>query len=163
MIGEWSSARADWARVQADLAEELTVRAKQACDRARAAIDNARRVRAELAAIRCAVTARRRRGPRSRAVPSYWIAHPTATAFISALDPDGVGPMLTIAEDWPVGRYVIREHHPGGSPTAGDDRPWGCAIKDGAGQVRIEPAPARGRDRPRSMTASSGRSGWSDA
>ncbi len=147
MIGEWSSAPTDWARVWADRVEELTVRAKQACDRARAAIDNARRVRAELAAIRRAVKARRRGPPRSRAAPSYWIAHPTATAFISALDPDGVGPMLTIAEDWPVGRYVIREHHPGGSPTAGADRPWGRAIKDGGGHVQIVPDQARQRDR----------------
>src|SRR5262245_50070771 len=120
MNGEWMGmiAERSWAsaeRVRADLA----VRAKQACDRARAAIDGARRVRAEVAATRCEVAARRR-WPRGRAVPSYWIAHPTA--FISALDQDGVGQMLTIAEDWPVGRYVIREHHPGGSPTAGDDR-----------------------------------------
>ena len=140
MIGELSGAPAERVRVQTDLVEDLTLRAKQACDRARAAISIARRVRAELAAIRCEVKARRRRSPRSRAAPSYWIAHPTATAFISALDPDGVGQMLTIAEDWPVGRYVIREHHPGGSPTAGDDRIWGCATKDGAGHIRIEPA-----------------------
>jgi hypothetical protein len=146
MIDQWSRAPAGWVRGRADLGEDLAVRAKQACDRARAAIDDARRVRAEVSANRCGVTARRRRSPRSRAVPSYWIAHPTATAFISALYPDGVGQMLTIAEDWPVGRYLIREHHPGDSPTAGDDRPWGRAIKDGAGQVRIEPAPARGRD-----------------
>ena len=135
MIDEWSRATAERVRVQADLA----VRARQACDRARAAIDGARRVRAEVAAARCEVTARHRRRPRSRAVPSYWIAHPTATAFIAALSQDGVGQLLTIAEDWPVGRYVIREHDPGGSPTAGDDRPWGCATKDGAGHVRIEP------------------------
>jgi hypothetical protein len=147
MIGGWTSTLAEWNRVPADLVEDLTVRAKQACDRARAAIDNARRVRAEVVAIRCAVTARRRRGPRSRAAPSYWIAHPTATAFISALDPDGVGPLLTIAEAWPVGRYVFREHHDGRSPTAGDDRPWGCAIKDGAGHVRIVPDPAWKRDK----------------
>jgi hypothetical protein len=134
MIAERSWASAE--RVRADLA----VRAKQTCDRARAAIDGARRVLAEVAATRCEVAARRRRWPRGRAVPSYWIAHPTAMAFISAHSQDGVGQMLTIAEDWPVGRYVIREHHPGGSPTAGDDRPWGCATKDGAGQVRIEPA-----------------------
>ena len=142
MIGAWSSAPTDWARVQADLAEALTVRAMQACDRARAAIDDARRVRAEVAAIRCAGKARLRGPSRSRSAPSYWIAHPTATAFISALDPDGVGPMLTIAEDWPVGRYVIREYHPGGSLMAGDDRPWGCAIKDGGKPVQIVPDPA---------------------
>jgi hypothetical protein len=147
MIGERSRTPAERVRVQADLVEYLTVRAKQTCDRARVAIDNARRVRAEVAAFRCAVTARRLRGPRSRDVASYWIAHPTATAFISALDPDGVGQMLTIAEDWPVGRYVVREHHADGSPTAGDDRPWGCAIKDGAGPIRIVPDPAGKRDK----------------
>jgi hypothetical protein len=148
MIDEWSRTPAEWVRFQADLVEQLTVRAKQTCDRARAAIDNARRVRAEVAAIRCAVTARRRRGPRSRAVPSYWIAHPTATAFISALYPAGVGQMLSIAEDWPAGRYVVREHHPNGFPTAGDDRPLGCAIKDQAGHIRIAPDPAWKRDEP---------------
>jgi hypothetical protein len=146
MIDPWSRVPAGWVRGRADLGEDLAVRAKRACDRARAVIDIARRIRAEVAAKRCAVMARRRRRPRGRDVPSYWIAHPTATAFIAALYPDCVGEPLTIAEDWPVGRYVIREHHPGGSPTAGDDRPSGCAIKDGAGQVRIKRAPARGRD-----------------
>jgi hypothetical protein len=150
MIDGGSKGSAERVRVQADLA----VRAKQTGDRAGAVIDRHRRVREELAAIRAdlavrarraydrarAVTARRR--PRCRAVPSYWIAHPTATAFIAALDPDGVGQLLELAADWPVGRYVIREHHPGGSPTAGDDRPWGRATKEGAGHVRIEPDPA---------------------
>ena len=36
-------------------------------------------------------------------------------------------------------RYLIREQLPGGSPAAGDDRPWGYAIKDGVGNVWIEP------------------------
>jgi hypothetical protein len=152
MIEKWPRAYAERVRVQAD----LVVRAKQTCDRACAAIDSARRVRAEVAATRCEVTARRR-SPRSRAVPSFWIAHPTATAFISALDQDGVGQLLTIAEDWPAGRYVIREHHHGGSPTAGNDRPWGCAIKDGAGDVRIEPDTARKRDHSLSSEGSGSR------
>jgi hypothetical protein len=133
MIDQWSRASAERVRVQADLA----VRAKQTCDRARAAIDGARRVRAEVAATRCEVTVHRR-CPQGRAVPSYWIAHPTATAFISALSQDGVGQLLTIAADWLVGRYVIREHWPAECQPGQDDRPWGHALKDGDGRVRVE-------------------------
>jgi hypothetical protein len=38
-------------------------------------------------------------------VPSYWIAHPAETAFISALTPEGIGQLLRMAEGWPIGRY----------------------------------------------------------
>jgi hypothetical protein len=72
-------------------------------------------------------------------MPSYWIAHPDETAFISALSPEGVGHSLMTAEGWPVGRYLIRVHWHGISPTVPDDRPWGYAVKDRDGEVRIEP------------------------
>lgn len=69
---------------------------------------------------------------------SYWIAHPAATAFISALTPEGIGQLLRIAEGWPVGRYLIRRHRPDASPAGPGDRPWGHAVKEGDGEVRIE-------------------------
>jgi hypothetical protein len=74
-------------------------------------------------------------------VPTYWIAHPTDSAFISAHSPEGVGELLRIADRWAAGRYAIREHLPGGSLPAGDGHPWGYAIKDTVGNVRIEPIP----------------------
>ncbi len=74
-------------------------------------------------------------------MPTYWITHPTDSAFISAHSPEGVGQLLRVADRWAAGRYLIREHVPGGSPAAGDDRPWGCAIKDRVGSVWIEPIP----------------------
>ena len=72
-------------------------------------------------------------------MPSYWIAHPTERAFISALSPEGVAQLLEVAERWPPGRYYIRRHHHGVSPPGAEDRPWGHAIKDRDGRVRIEP------------------------
>jgi hypothetical protein len=72
-------------------------------------------------------------------VTSYWIAHPTDSAFISAHSPEGVGQLLMVAERWAAGRYDIREHRASGLPPAGDDPVWGYAIKDEAGNVLIEP------------------------
>jgi hypothetical protein len=72
-------------------------------------------------------------------VPSYWIAHPDATAFISALTPEGIGEPLGMSDRWPVGRYVIRLSRNGGPPTGPDQCPWGHAIKEKDGAVRIEP------------------------
>ncbi len=74
-------------------------------------------------------------------MPTYWIAYPTNSAFISAHSPEGVGQLLMVADRWAAGRYLIREHLPGGAPAAGDDHPWGYAIKDGVGNVWIEPIP----------------------
>lgn len=80
---------------------------------------------------------------------SYWIEHPAETAFISALSPEGIGQLLRIAEGWPIGRYLIRRHRPGVSPAGPDHRPWGHAVKEGDGEVRIEavdePAPEGGQ------------------
>ena len=73
-------------------------------------------------------------------MPSYWIAHPDETAFISALSPEGVGHSLMTAEGWPVGRYLLRVHWHGISPTVPDDRPWGYAVKDGT-EVRAQADP----------------------
>ena len=61
---------------------------------------------------------------------SYWITHPTCSAFISAFSPADVGEFLMMAAAWPVGRYAIREHRHGVAPPAAEDRPWGCAVKD---------------------------------
>jgi hypothetical protein len=72
-------------------------------------------------------------------VSSYWIAHPVQTAFISALSPEGIGQLLRIAEGWPIGRYLIRRHRHGVSPAGPDHRPWGHAVKERDGEVRIEP------------------------
>jgi hypothetical protein len=71
-------------------------------------------------------------------MPSYWITHPIEQCFISALSPEGVGQLLLIAERWPAGRYVIREHRHAESPAGHQDRRWGHAEKDGDGSVRIE-------------------------
>jgi hypothetical protein len=73
-------------------------------------------------------------------VPSYWIAHPTESSFISALSPEGVGHSLMISRCWPAGRYLIREHRHGVSPMADGDRAWGFAIKDISGDVLLEPS-----------------------
>src|SRR5215470_12765185 len=78
--------------------------------------------------------------PRGPFVSSYWIAHPVQTAFISALSPEGIGQLLGIAEGWPIGRYLIRRHRHGVAPTGPDHRPWGHAVKERDGEVRIEPA-----------------------
>ncbi len=72
-------------------------------------------------------------------MPSYWIAHPAATAFISALTPDGIGQLLGMSDRWPVGRYVIRKYRHGAAPVGPDPGPWGYAVKDRSGTVRIEP------------------------
>jgi hypothetical protein len=71
---------------------------------------------------------------------SYWITHPTESAFISAFSPEGVGQFLMVAGDWPAGRYVIREHRPGALAATGGDLAWGYAHKDISRDVRIEPA-----------------------
>jgi hypothetical protein len=71
-------------------------------------------------------------------VPSYWIAHPTESSFISALSPEGVSQFLMISRRWPAGRNLIREHHHGASPTSDGDRAWGVAMKDISGGVRFE-------------------------
>jgi hypothetical protein len=77
-------------------------------------------------------------------VPSYWIAHPTDMAFISALSPEGVGQLLIMAERWPIGRYLIGKHHHGRSPAGPEeDQLWGYAIKDGEGRVWIETSSRR--------------------
>jgi hypothetical protein len=70
-------------------------------------------------------------------MPSYWITHPVEQCFISALSPEGVGQLLRIAERWPAGRYVIREHWHAESPAGLKDRRWGHAEKDDDGRVRI--------------------------
>ena len=72
-------------------------------------------------------------------MPSYWIAHPTDTSFISALTPEGMGQLLRIAERWPAGRYIIRRHRHADPPAEPDHLAWGHAIKDRDGGVRIEP------------------------
>src|SRR5262249_18915004 len=74
---------------------------------------------------RGAARCRDRRSPRGRRVPTYWIAHPTESAFISAFTPEGVGEFLMISRRWPAGRYVVREHRPGAAPPAVGDRVWG--------------------------------------
>ena len=43
-------------------------------------------------------------------VPSYWITHPAECGFIAAFSPEDLGQVLIVAEDWPTGCYVIREH-----------------------------------------------------
>jgi hypothetical protein len=79
-------------------------------------------------------------------MPAYWILHPTESAFIAALSPEGVGEFLMISLRWPAGRYLIREYRHGAPPTAGGDRVWGFATKDISGDVRLEPSdePPRG-------------------
>jgi hypothetical protein len=72
-------------------------------------------------------------------VPTYWINHPAELAFISAFSPEGVGQSLMVAERWPAGRYVIREHRPGELAAAGGGPAWGYAHKDVSRDVRIEP------------------------
>jgi hypothetical protein len=73
-------------------------------------------------------------------VPTYWIAHPTESAFISAFSPEGVGQVLLISRRWPTGRYLIREYRRGASPTADADRAWGYAVKESGGDVLLEPS-----------------------
>jgi hypothetical protein len=70
---------------------------------------------------------------------SYWIAHPRRIALISAFSPEGVGRVLEMARDWPAGVYEIRMHRHGSGPADGFDRAWGRAVKDGGGDVWIEP------------------------
>jgi hypothetical protein len=77
---------------------------------------------------------------------SYWITHPTESAFISAFSPEGVGQFLMVAEGWPAGRYVIREQRPG-ERAAGGGPAWGYAHKDVGGDVRIEPVAERPSNR----------------
>jgi hypothetical protein len=71
---------------------------------------------------------------------SYWITHPTASAFISAFSPEDVGQFLMVAESWPAGHYVIRAHRPEDLATPGGDPTWGYAVKDTSSNVRIEPS-----------------------
>lgn len=72
-------------------------------------------------------------------MPSYWIAHPVERAFISALHPEGIGQLLVMDRRWPAGRYPIHRHQTGGAQTGPDQRPWGHAVKDSEGAVRVEP------------------------
>jgi hypothetical protein len=83
---------------------------------------------------------------RGGSVPSYWITHPAATAFISALTPEGIGQLLRIAEGWPIGRYPIRRDRHDGSPTGPEQGPWGHAIKERDEAVRIEPIDGHAAD-----------------
>jgi hypothetical protein len=71
-------------------------------------------------------------------VPSYWIAHPSQSAFISAFSPEGVGQFLMISGRWPAGRYIIRMHRHGRSSSEAGDPAWGYAIKSGNGDVLVE-------------------------
>jgi hypothetical protein len=70
---------------------------------------------------------------------SYWIAHPTESGFIAAFSPEGVGRCLEAAGDWPAALYIIRTHRHGEPPADEADRRWGHAVKDGDGDVSIEP------------------------
>jgi hypothetical protein len=72
---------------------------------------------------------------------SYWIAHPTELAFISALSPEGIGQVLLMAECWPPGLYAIQTHRHTLSTTGPHDRHWGHAVKDRDGNVWIESGP----------------------
>jgi hypothetical protein len=73
-------------------------------------------------------------------VPSYWITHPTQSAFISAFSPEGVGQFLMISGRWPAGRYIIRMHGYGLSSSEVGDPAWGYAIKRSNGDVLVEPS-----------------------